>query len=133
MNAIARALLNRILGDRGERAAGRHLRRRGMRVILRGYRTHSGEIDLIARDGDVLVFVEVKSRRTGSPVEAVDLEKQRRISRAAAFFLKSEGLSDVRHRFDVVAIVWPDDQKPPSIEHFENAFEAVEPGERRRH
>lgn len=133
MNAIARALLNRILGDQGERAAGRHLRRRGMRVIIRGFRTPSGEIDLIARDGDVLVFVEVKSRRKGSPAEAVNLEKQRRISRAAAMFLKREGLSDVRHRFDVVAIIWPDDRKSPSIEHFENAFEACEPGEHRRH
>lgn len=121
-----RAWLNRLLGDRGERAAARFLKRRGMRIITRGYRTKRGEIDLIARDGDMLVFVEVKTRRRGEPAEAVTLRKQRRLTLAALHFLKKHGLLDkVRGRFDIVAIVWPDDRDEPTIEHIPNAFEAV--------
>jgi putative endonuclease len=129
MNRLIRALLNRILGDRGslgdrgERAAAHHLRRRGMRIITRNYHTPSGEIDLIARDGDTLVFVEVKTRRTGQPAEAVTAEKQRRLSLAALRFLHRHGLLEQRARFDIVAIVWPDDDRPPSIKHISNAFE----------
>jgi putative endonuclease len=133
MTSIARAFLNRLLGERGERAAARHLKRQGMRVLLRGYRTKRGEIDLIARDQDTLVFIEVKARRQGVPAEAVTPEKQRRLTIAAHQFLRRYGLFDVRSRFDVVAIVWPDDRSPPRIEHFRNAFEAVDGGETRRY
>ncbi|HKI16449.1 MAG TPA: YraN family protein [Isosphaeraceae bacterium] len=129
MPSIVRAFLNRLLGDRGERAAARYLRRQGMRIWLRGYRTRTGEIDLIARDGDTLVFIEVKSRRQGVPVEAVTPEKQRRITSAALGFLHRHKLLDERCRFDVVAIVWPDDRQPPRIEHYRNAFEAVGRGQ----
>jgi putative endonuclease len=124
MNPIARAFWNRFLGDRGERAAARFLRSQGMRVLHRGYRTAHGEIDLIARDGDTLVFVEVKARRRGQPAEAVTLEKQRRLTLAALHFLKRYGLLEQRTRFDVVAVVWPDDDAEPEIEHFRDAFEA---------
>jgi putative endonuclease len=128
MNRILRALWNRMLGDRGERLAARYLRRHGLRIIVRGYRTSRGEIDLIARDGDTLVFVEVKTRRAGQPAEAVTPEKQRRIARAALEFARRHGLLGHRARFDVVAIVWPDDGRPPTIEHFPNAFEAPDLG-----
>ena len=67
MTSIVRALLSRLLGERGERAAARYLRRHGLRVLYRGYRTRWGEIDLIAREADTLVFVEVKARRRGFP------------------------------------------------------------------
>jgi putative endonuclease len=123
MNRILRAVMNRMLGDAGERAAGRELRRRGLRVITRGYRTTRGEIDLIARDGNTLVFVEVKTRRSGQPAEAVTAEKQQRLTFAALQFLRRFGLLEQRSRFDVVAIVWPDDGRPPVIEHIVNAFE----------
>jgi putative endonuclease len=123
MNRLLRAALNRVLGDRGERAAARHLRRQGLRVITRNYRTTWGEIDLIARDGDTLVFAEVKTRRRGQPAEAVTPEKQRRLTLAALQFLRRFGLLEQRARFDVVAVVWPDDGRPPSIEHLTNAFE----------
>ena len=96
-----------------------------MRILLRGYRTKQGEIDLIARDGDTLVFVEVKARRQGVPAEAVTPEKERRLSNAALQFMRRYDLLEERSRFDIVAIVWPDDRKPPRIEHFRNAFEAV--------
>ena len=125
MTSIVRAVLNRLLGERGERAAARHLKRQGMRILLRGYRTERGEIDLIARDGDTLVFVEVKARRQGVPAEAVTSEKQRRLTNVALQFMRKYGVLEVRSRFDVVAIVWPDDRARPQVEHFRNAFEPV--------
>jgi putative endonuclease len=129
MTSNLRALLNRLFGDRGERTAARFLRRRGLRVLLRGYRTSRGEIDLIAREGDLLVFVEVKARRHGVPAEAVTLEKQRRITLAALHFQQKYNLLEQSSRFDIVAIVWPDDRTPPQIEHIRNAFEAVGRGQ----
>jgi len=131
MNPILRAAWNRLLGNRGERHAAQYLRKQGLRILARGYRTPLGEIDLIARDGDVLVFVEVKSRRQGQPAEAVTLEKQRRLTLAALQFLAAHRLleKDQPARFDVVAIVWPDDRKSPTIQHFRSAFEAVGRGQ----
>lgn len=125
MDLRPRDLWRRLLGDRGERAAARHLRRRGLRIITRNYRTPQGEIDLIARDGDTLVFVEVKSRRQGTPAEAVTPEKQRRLTLAALHFMKRHDLLDCPCRFDVVAVVWPEGRRRPEIEHFPAAFEAV--------
>lgn len=125
MSGPLRALLGKLLGDRGERAAARYLRRRGLRVITRGYRCPLGEIDLIARDGDRLVFVEVKTRRRGEPAEAVTPAKQRRLTLTALHFAKRHGLLDIPGRFDIVAIVWPDDRQAPEIEHIVNAFEGV--------
>jgi putative endonuclease len=129
MTSIVRALLNRLLGQRGERAAARHLKRQGMRVLLRGYRTKQGEIDLIGREGDTLVFVEVKARRQGVPAEAVTPQKQHRLTMAALHFMRRYQLLEERSRFDVVAIVWPDERGQPQIEHFPNAFEAVGRGQ----
>jgi putative endonuclease len=129
MKSLVRTFWNRLLGERGERAAARFLRREGLRVLLRGYRTRSGEIDLVARDGDTLVFVEVKARRQGVPSEAVTPEKQRRMSLAALHFLRKYDLLEARSRFDIVAIIWPDDRRPPEVEHIRNAFEAVGRGQ----
>lgn len=120
---------NKWLGDRGERAAEHFLRKRGIRVIVRKYETSRGEIDLVARERDTLVFVEVKTRRRGEPAEAVTPEKQRRLTRAALAFLKQHALLDqgVPCRFDVIAIVWPDAdaEGKPEIEHIRSAFEAT--------
>ena len=129
MTSIVQALLNRLLGERGERAAARYLRRHGMRVLVRGYRTRWGEIDLIAREADTLVFVEVKARRRGVPAEAVAAEKQRRLTLAALHFLRRYQLLEQRSRFDIVAIVWPDDRRPPEIEHIRDAFEPTGRGQ----
>jgi putative endonuclease len=129
MTSKVRALVNRLFGDRGERTAARFLRRNGLRVLMRGYRTSQGEIDLIAREGNVLVFVEVKARRHGSPKEAVDFQKQRCLTLAALHFQRKYNLLDHPSRFDVVGIVWPDDRKPPQIDHVRNAFEAVGRGQ----
>ncbi len=125
MTPKVRALWNRLLGDRGERAAARYLRGQGLRVLTRGHRNRFGEIDLIAREGEILVFVEVKARRQGVPAEAVTPEKQRRLTLAATHFLRMHRMLEQRCRFDVVAIVWPDDRREPQIEHIRDAFEAV--------
>ncbi len=125
MNSIAQAAWNRLFGGQGERAAGRYLKRHGMRILARGYRIPQGEIDLIAREGDLVVFVEVKTRKHGTPAEAVNLAKQKRLTDAALHFLKKHHLLEGRWRFDVVAIVWPDVSGEPIIEHIPNAFESV--------
>ncbi|MDD5557408.1 MAG: YraN family protein [bacterium] len=99
----------RSLGERGEEIAGELLRRRGYRILARNYRCPRGEIDLIARDRDVIVFVEVKGRgsgRFGSPLEAVTPRKRRRLAAAALHYLASCGLLRARTRFDVVGIRW---------------------------
>jgi putative endonuclease len=100
-----------------------------LRILARGYGTLWGEIDLVARDASVVVFIEVKTRRSGTPAEAVTPEKQRRITLAALHFLRRRGLLEVRSRFDVVAVVWADDRRPPEIEHIRSAFEAVGRGQ----
>jgi putative endonuclease len=114
------------LGRRGEIAAARFLRRQGLQIVAQGERDSYGEIDLVAVDGRTVVFVEVKTRSSleqGHPAEAVDQQKQRRLTRAGLSFLKRHKLLDYAYRFDVVAIVWPPRQKRPSIEHFPGAFE----------
>jgi putative endonuclease len=129
LNPIVRAFWNRVLGERGERKAAEYLRRQGLRILQQGYRTDHGEIDLIALDGEVIVFVEVKARRQGEPAEAVTPEKQRRLTLAALHFLKKHQLLEQRSRFDVVAIIWPEDKTPPQIEQIRDAFEAVGRGQ----
>jgi len=96
------------LGRRGEEAAARHLASRGLRILERGFRCRAGEIDIVARDGETLVFVEVKSRSSlacGRPAEAVDLRKRRRLLSAASWYLLSHGGPDRPCRFDVVEVV----------------------------
>jgi putative endonuclease len=95
------------LGRRGERIAERHLRRRGYRILERNFRAAGAEIDLVAMDGDTLVFVEVKTRRTarsGAPAEAVNPNKQGHLRRAAELYALAHRAQDRAMRFDVVAI-----------------------------
>ncbi|MEX2176593.1 MAG: YraN family protein [Pirellulaceae bacterium] len=116
------------LGRRGENAAARHLQRLGYTIVGRGQRGQIGEIDLVAVDGRMVVFVEVKTRSSqdaGHPADAVDDDKQRRLTRLALAYLKRHDLLECASRFDVVAITWPDLRRPPQIEHFQSAFEAV--------
>lgn len=114
------------LGVRGERAAARYLRRRGFRIVARGTRFGRGELDLVAVEGRTVVFVEVKTREShvaGTPEEAVDLAKQRRLTRLALVFLKRHDLLEHSARFDVVAVTWPEGSREPRIAHYRNAFE----------
>jgi putative endonuclease len=119
-------MLRSLLGSRGERAAATYLRRQGLRILARNVRAGGGELDLIARDGDTLVFVEVKTRRDGDPAEAVTPAKQAKLTRAALAFLKRHRLLEQRCRFDVVAIVWDESRGgPPAIQHLRDAFPAL--------
>jgi putative endonuclease len=116
------------LGYLGERAAERFLKHKGYKIVARGLRMRGGELDLVAVDRRVVVFVEVKTRRSndaGTPAEAIDNRKERRMTRAAMTFIKRHSLESYSCRFDVVAVTWPDKNKEPQIEHFINAFEAV--------
>ena len=111
-------------GKKGESLAVRHLERLGYRIIEQNYRTKLGEIDIIARDNDTIVFVEVKSRKTGrfgNPKWAVTLQKQRKISMVALQFLKKTRQNSARARFDVVSITRT--RGTPRIELVKNAFE----------
>jgi putative endonuclease len=112
------------LGQRGELAAADYLRGIGYQIVKHGYTTSEGELDLIALDGPVVVYAEVKTlRRCGSrPEAAVDRSKRRQIIRLAQSFAASHGLLHQRSRFDVVAVVWPDPEQPPVIRHYRNAF-----------
>ncbi len=96
------------LGRWGEREAARFLRRKGYRVLLRNVRIGGGEIDLVCRHGNVLVFVEVKTRSStagGEPAEAVDAGKRARLVRAAYAYLEELGREDVTYRFDIVEVL----------------------------
>lgn len=114
------------LGRRGEETAGRHLISLGYRILERRYRTRAGEIDFIAREGETLVFVEVKARSSlacGRPSEAVDGRKRGRLARAASLYLARRGGPEVPCRFDVVEVL----QEPgaaPRVRLIRNAFEA---------
>ncbi len=116
------------LGQRGEAAAARYLKRRGYKILARGDRLDPGELDLVAADRETIVFVEVKTRQSqdaGHPAEAVDAAKQRRLTRLAVTYLKRHRLLERPARFDVIAITWPAGKWFPTIEHFQNAFDAV--------
>jgi putative endonuclease len=113
------------LGRRGEAVAEAFLRTRAYTIVARNYRCRAGEIDLVALDGPVLVFVEVRSRRgtaLGTPLESVDGRKQAQVARVARHFLASRRWHDRDARFDVVGIRF--DTEPPAVEHVRGAFEA---------
>ncbi|MGH7266874.1 MAG: YraN family protein [Candidatus Rokuibacteriota bacterium] len=112
-------------GRTGEDLAARFLERQGLRILERNLRSRLGEIDLVARDGATLVFVEVKTRRPGAadpPQASVDGRKQRRLARLALNYLARRGLGDLGCRFDVVAVTVGPDGRAPVVEHFRGAF-----------
>jgi putative endonuclease len=116
----------RALGQRAEQLAAEHLTRRGYHLIDRNYRWRGGELDLVAREGDTLVFVEVRARTRaewGAPFETINRLKQRRVIRAALHWLMTHDLTRAPARFDVVSIMLPP-AGPPAIELIQNAFEA---------
>lgn len=114
------------LGRRGEAVAEAFLRERQYTIVARNYRCRAGEIDLVALDGPVLVFVEVRSRRgtlMGTPLESVDWRKQVQLARVAQHFLAARRCFDQAARFDVVGVRF--DREPPEIEHVLGAFEVA--------
>jgi putative endonuclease len=122
-------LLARVRGPRsgaeGETLACRHLEDQGYRILARNFRCRSGEIDVVARHGDVTVFVEVKDRRGrshGEGHESVTIGKRRRVVRAARLYAASHGLFEAPIRFDVVSI--ERDSGGDRIRHDPGAFDS---------
>jgi len=122
---VDRSSIAQSLGKRGEDAACEELVRRGYAILARRYRTRFGEIDIVARDGDAMVFVEVKARRTsrrGMAAEQIPFWKRRRITAMALDYLAWVGQMRERCRFDVVAI--DDAGAPkPQVRVIRNAFQ----------
>jgi len=118
------------LGARGEKLAARYLRRHGFKILYRNFRgRQGGEIDLVCRDRDTLVFVEVKTRTRvdfGRPLDAVNRSKQRRISLGALAWLRLLGNPDIFFRFDIVEVTIAEETKP-RIELVRDAFQLAEP------
>ena len=118
------------LGTRGENLACQFLRKRGYKILYRNFRGRTGgEIDVVCRDRDTLVFVEVKTRTRedfGRPFEAIDRDKRKRISRGGLAWLRLLGDPDILFRFDVVEVILAD-KKPPRLELIQNAFGLSEP------
>jgi putative endonuclease len=125
---LAQGTLDRegLPGSDGERLACRFLEQQGFAILARNFRSRAGEVDVVARDGDTTVFVEVKERRGashGEAVEAVTFGKRQRIVRAARLFAATRGLSESPLRFDVVAIDWTA-RGEPRFRHDRDAFGA---------
>ena len=113
-------------GREGEHLAVGHLKRLGYRIVCRNYRCPLGEIDIVARHRGVLVFVEVKSRRSvtfGSPKLAIHPAKQHKLSQVAWHYLQRHDLTEISARFDVVTV--SDIGGSPHFEVIENAFEST--------
>jgi putative endonuclease len=113
----------RQLGDAGEDLAAAALKKQGYKILERNYVTPLGEIDLIARHGGALVFIEVKTRRSlrfGDPQDAVTPAKQARLQRLADYYLQRQRLGEVEVRFDVVGITIS--EAGPHVEVIQNAF-----------
>ena len=110
-------------GQTGEDLAVCYLENQGYTIVERNYRKRIGEIDIIARDGECLVFIEVKTRtnrRFGSPFDAVDFRKQQQISRVALAFMTQHRCGEVPVRFDVIGVHL---EESPRVELIKNAFE----------
>ena len=115
------------LGDRGENIAARYVRSTlGYKILTRNFRIEGGEVDIVARDGKTLVFIEVKTRAYDDPTpeEQVNEFKTHQITKAAKVFLSRYGFPQPPARFDVIGIVWPTGREP-IIRHTPNAFEAT--------
>ncbi len=108
-----------VLGSFGEELAERHLVAQGYQVLDRNWRCEFGELDIILRDGNCLVFCEVKTRssaRFGSPVEAITVAKLRRLRRLAAHWLLLSGLNPPEMRIDIIGVLSPA-QGEPLVQH----------------
>jgi len=113
------------LGKTGEKRAAKFLRKKRYKIVTRNYHCPAGEIDLVALDGDIVVFIEVKTRSDADhadPEDAVNFHKQKRMARCARFFLQHTGSEGRACRFDVIAITL-NDGTDMEIEHFEDAFQ----------
>ncbi len=116
-------------GELGERAAKRQLKRQGLKFLTANFRSPRGEVDLVMRDGDCLVFVEVKTRSSeewGRPAAAVDRERRQRLSRVALDYLRLLRNPQVKLRFDVVEVLL-EDGDVKEVRHLPNTFAMERP------
>ena len=117
-------------GARGEKLASRFLRRHGYKILYRNFKDRrGGEIDIVCRDGDTLVFVEGKTRGNeefGRPFDAVNRQKQLRVSKGGLAWLRLLDNPDITFRFDVVEVLLPDEGEA-RLELIQNAFELSRP------
>jgi len=114
------------VGQEGENMAFYYICQQGYRVVDRNYRCPYGEIDLIAKDGETFVFIEVKSRQStlfGQPEDAVDFKKRKKLSTVALWYLEEKKIDNYRARFDVVSILLS--KQPPEIKLFRDAFDFI--------
>lgn len=124
MGFLTKIMPNKRRGDLGEDAAARYLESCGLRVLDRNWRFRQWELDLVCRDGDTVVFVEVKTRRAGSmatPADGLNRKKQARLVKAASQYLTRNDLWDEPCRFDLAAVI--DTGSSLDVEHVENAFD----------
>ncbi len=115
---------NRAVGSQYEQQVGSYLEEKGYEIICYNYRCKLGEIDIVAKQGDILVFIEVKYRKNpsrGNPLEAVTAKKQHIISKCANYYIMCHYKYDIPCRFDVIGVMGIAEQK--EITHIENAFE----------
>ncbi|HOX57529.1 MAG TPA: YraN family protein [Candidatus Paceibacterota bacterium] len=116
-------------GELGERAARKQLQRQGLKFLTANYRTPRGEIDLIMREGDCLVFIEVKARSSeewARPAAAVDQKRRGRLTRAALDYLRLLKNPRVKVRFDIVEVLLRDGNVR-EVRHLPNAFAMERP------
>jgi putative endonuclease len=117
------------IGAWGEEIASQYLEAKGYRILARNWRTQEGEVDLVAQDGETVVFVEVKTRTSkdfGWPEESITATKRRRLQRSALAYLSDQDLIDILWRIDVIAI---DRNQSGGVERLEHYIDAVD-GER---
>jgi putative endonuclease len=117
-------LTHTISGSQGEAAAARYLEKQGYEIIKQNYSIHGAEVDLIAKKGETLCFIEVKTRKSddfGLPEEFVFYKKRKKIIRAARVFCGQRKYADMYIRFDIVSVVYEGSEV--KINHIENAFE----------
>lgn len=117
---------NKIMGKLGEEAAQNYLKKQGIRVIEINYRNKYGEIDIIAKEKDTIIFAEVKSRSSikyGFPCEAVNIKKQQKIKTVALFYLQNQCIKKYKIRFDVIEVYFDENRKTvKDVKFIRNAF-----------
>ena len=116
---------NREFGSWGEKQAEEYLLDKGYQLVERNFRVRQGEIDLIVKNDQFLVFVEVKTRKNnlfGAPQAAVDYRKQNKIKKIAKFYLRDKKYIEYKLRFDVISILYKNDDNDIVLEHYKNSF-----------
>lgn len=113
------------LGKFGEQEAADFLKCRGYAILEQNFKTKVGELDIIAREGDYVCFIEVRTKTTdwhGHPFESISMRKRHKLIQTALWYLQQKRLDDAKVRFDVVAII-SEEKENPRIELLKNAFE----------